>query len=37
MKMELTEISEELIRIGDSEDRDSWKDAVEVAKVLNGL
>jgi hypothetical protein len=35
--MELTEISEALIKIEDSEDGDRWKDVVEAAKVLNGL
>ena len=37
VKTDLTEVSEELIRIEDSEDRDRWKDVVEAAKVLNGL
>jgi len=37
VKTDLTEISEDLIRIGDSEDRNRWKDVVEAAKVLNGL
>jgi hypothetical protein len=35
MKTNLTKISEELIRIEDSEDRDRWKDVVEAAMVLN--
>jgi hypothetical protein len=29
--MDFTEISEELIRIEDNEDRDRWKDVVEAA------
>ncbi|XP_025420516.1 uncharacterized protein LOC112690673 [Sipha flava] len=37
VKTDLTEISEELIRIEDSEDRYRWKDMVEAAMVLNGL
>jgi hypothetical protein len=37
VKTDLREISEELIRIEDSEDKDRWKDLVEAAKVLNGL
>jgi hypothetical protein len=37
VKTDLTEISEELIRIEDSEDRDRWKNVVEAAMVLNGL
>jgi hypothetical protein len=37
VKTDLTEISEELIRIEDSEDRDRWKYVVEAAMVLNGL
>jgi hypothetical protein len=37
VKTDLTEISEELIRIEDSEDRYRWKDVVKAAMVLNGL
>jgi hypothetical protein len=37
VKTDLKEISEELIRIEDSEDRDRWKDVVKTAVVLNGL
>jgi hypothetical protein len=37
VKTDLTEISEELIRIEDSEDSDRWKDVVETAMILNGL